>query len=332
MPYRYLGRSGLKLSLLSFGSWVTFENQLDEDLALQCMAAAFDAGCNFFDNAEVYAGGAAEVLMGRVLRRAGWRRDEYVVSTKIFWGGTGPNQRGLSRKHIVEGTLGSLGRLQLDYVDLIYCHRPDPHTPIEESVRAMNHLLDRGLALYWGTSEWSAIQITEAYHIARREHLVPPLMEQPQYNMLRRDRVEREYLPLYRDIGLGTTTWSPLASGLLTGKYNDGIPKGSRLGDERFRWLKDIVMDKGIEANLRRVRALGDVAADLNCTMAQLAIAWCASNEHVSTVITGASRIEQVQENMKAVEFLDALTPDVLARIESILGNAPVSELDERDG
>ncbi|MEO0815416.1 MAG: aldo/keto reductase, partial [Myxococcota bacterium] len=269
MQYRYLGRSGLKVSALSLGSWVTFDTQLDVERAVDCMRAAFDHGVNFFDNAEAYAGGKAETLMGEAIKKAGWSRDELVISTKIFWGGEGPNQRGLSRKHIVEGLNASLRRLQLDYVDLVFCHRPDPHTPIEETVRAMSHVIDRGRAFYWGTSEWSAQQITEAYHIARREHLVPPLMEQPQYNMLTRDRVEREYAPLYRDIGLGTTIWSPLASGLLTGKYNDGIPEGSRFSIERFQWLKERVMGEGVEDKLAKIRALAAIANELGCSMAQ---------------------------------------------------------------
>ncbi|MEM6531203.1 MAG: aldo/keto reductase [Myxococcota bacterium] len=332
MLYRYLGRSGLKVSALSFGSWVTFDNQLDRQRALDCMKRAFELGVNFFDNAEAYAGGKAEELMGQAIADAGWRRDEIVVSTKIFWGGEGPNQRGLSRKHIVEGTNASLRRLGLDYVDLLFCHRPDPHTPIEETVRAMNHVLDKGQAFYWGTSEWSAQQIMEAYQIARQERLIPPLMEQPQYHMLHRERVEKEYVPLYREIGLGTTIWSPLASGLLTGKYNDGIPEGSRLSLERFQWLKDSVLGEGAEAKLNKVKTLTGIATELGCTMAQLALAWCLINENVSTVITGASRVEQVEENLKALKVYEDLDAGVIARIEEVLGNAPVPDRDFRDG
>ncbi len=227
MEYRHLGSSGLQVSALSFGAWVTFGQQFGEDLAHDCMKAAYDAGCNFFDNAEVYASGQAETLMGKAIKRAGWKRSDLVVSTKIFWGGDGPNDKGLSRKHIVEGTDAALARLQLDYVDLLFCHRPDIRTPIEETVRAMNFIIDQGKAFYWGTSEWSAAQIMEAYQIARREHLIPPTMEQPQYSMLERDKVEKEYAKLYREIGLGTTIWSPLASGILTGKYSDGVPGGT---------------------------------------------------------------------------------------------------------
>ncbi|MEL6547660.1 MAG: aldo/keto reductase [Myxococcota bacterium] len=332
MQYRYLGRSGLKVSALSLGSWVTFDTQLDVERAVDCMRAAFDHGVNFFDNAEAYAGGKAETLMGEAIKKAGWSRDELVISTKIFWGGEGPNQRGLSRKHIVEGLNASLRRLQLDYVDLVFCHRPDPHTPIEETVRAMSHVIDRGWAFYWGTSEWSAQQITEAYHIARREHLVPPLMEQPQYNMLTRDRVEREYAPLYRDIGLGTTIWSPLASGLLTGKYNDGIPEGSRFSIERFQWLKERVMGEGVEDKLAKIRALAAIANELGCSMAQLALAWCLLNPNVSTVITGASRVEQVAENMKALDIAASLDESIQMRIEDVLGNRPAPPADMRDG
>ena len=333
MQYDYLGRSGLKISKLSFGSWVTFDHQLDVSAAVNAMKAAFDAGCNFFDNAEVYAAGNSERVMGEALKQLGWGRDEYVVSTKIYWGGEGPNQRGLSRKHLVEGTRASLDRLQLDHVDLLYCHRPDPHTPIEETVRAMNHIIDRGWAFYWGTSEWSADELREAWRVADQLHLIGPLMEQPQYHMFHRERVEKEYAGLVRDKGLGTTTWSPLASGFLTGKYNDGIPEGSRLALEHFGWLRDMVLsDAELDAKIAKVRALSTLAADLGGTMAQLAIAWAAHHPHVSTVITGASRTEQVVENMKAIELLPKLTDSVMAEIEGILDNAPAAERDFRDG
>lgn len=243
MEYRRLGSSGLRVSALSFGSWVTFSDQIDTDVARACMTAAYDAGVNFFDNAEGYAGGESEIMMGRIIKDAGWARSDLVISTKIFWGGDGPNDRGLSRKHVIEGTEAALQRLQLDYVDLVFCHRPDLHTPIEETVRAMSHLVDQGKALYWGTSEWSAEQIRQAYEFTRREHLVPPTMEQPQYNMFHRQRVEHEYANLYRDFGLGTTIWSPLASGLLTGKYADGVPDGSRLALEQYAWLRERMLD-----------------------------------------------------------------------------------------
>ena len=323
MKYRRLGRSGLKVSALSFGSWVTFGEQIDENVARECMKAAYNAGVNFFDNAEAYADGRAEIMMGNIIRNLGWERSDLVLSTKIFWGGTGPNDQGLSRKHVVEGTKASLERLQMEYVDLIFCHRPDPETPIEETVRAMHHVVDRGWALYWGTSEWSADQIRHAYEFARREHLIPPLMEQPQYNMLHRERVEREYAPLYRDMGLGTTIWSPLASGILTGKYNDGIPEGSRMDLDNYDWLRERLESEEGQRQLEKVRQLMPVADDLGCTMAQLAIAWCLTNPRVSTVITGASKPEQVRQNMKALDVAESLTPEHLKRIESILDNKP---------
>jgi voltage-dependent potassium channel beta subunit len=330
MEYRYLGNSGLKVSALSFGAWVTFGPQMNEDKAAACMHAAYEAGVNFFDNAEVYAAGVAEVIMGKVLEKSGWKRSDYVVSTKIFWGGDGPNDRGLSRKHVVEGTDAALARLGLDYVDLIFCHRADLHTPVEETVRAMNHVIDQGKALYWGTSEWPATRILEAFHVARRERLVPPLMEQPQYNLLHRERVEREYAPLYERFGLGTTIWSPLAGGLLTGKYNEGVPQGTRSTLEGYEWLRSRFEGEQAMANIEKVRKLAPIADDLGCTQAQLAIAWCLVNPRVSTVITGASRSEQVVENMAAMEVVERLTPEVLERIESVVGNRPEAEPDWR--
>ena len=336
MEYRFLGKSGLKVSALSFGAWVTFQDQLDVDKAHECMKTAFDGGVNFFDNAEAYAGGMAETIMGQVLKKAGWRRSDLVISTKIFWGGKpqgpgkpfkhGPNDLGLSRKHILEGTNAALRRLDLDYVDLLYCHRPDIDTPIEETVWAMTHMVQQGKALYWGTSEWSAGQIRQAYDIARREHLIPPTMEQPQYNMLCRDKVESEFAPLYDEIGLGTTIWSPLASGILTGKYNDGIPEGSRLSLENYQWLRPELESDAGRAKVEKVKLLMPLAAEMGCTMAQLAIAWCLTNDDVSTVITGASRPEQVTENMAALKIAEELTPDILESIEDILDNRPEGE------
>lgn len=331
MEYRHLGRSGLKVSALSYGAWVTFGDQIDEGLAEACMHAAYEAGVNFFDNAEAYAGGKAEIMMGNILKRSGWKRSDLVISTKIFWGGKGPNDVGLSRKHIIEGTKAALERLQLDYVDLIFCHRPDPETPIEETVWAMNYILDQGWAFYWGTSEWSAEQLRYAYEFARREHLIPPTMEQPQYNMFHRARVEREYVPLYRDYGLGLTTWSPLASGILTGKYNDGIPAGSRMALPGYEWLRKRLESEEGKQQREKVRQLMPIAEALGCTMAQLAIAWCLKNPNVSTVITGASRPEQVQQNMQALEVAARLTPDVLERIETILANKPEPEINWRE-
>lgn len=322
MNYRRLGSAGLKVSELSFGSWVTFKTQLAEDMAYECMKIAYDAGVNFFDNAESYAGGQAEVIMGNVLKRMGWRRSSYIVSTKFFWGiYDGPNERHtLNRKYLLQGIDGSLKRLQLDYVDLIFCHRPDPNTPIEEVVWAMHDIVSQGKAVYWGTSEWSADQIMQAWQLAERHHLHKPQMEQPQYNMLWRERVEKEYARLYSEIGLGLTIWSPLASGVLSGKYNAGIPADSRANLPGYEWLRDAMLT---ERNLRVARALEPVAAELGCTMAQLALAWCVKNPNVSTVITGASRPEQVRENMEALEVVPKLTSEVMERIEGILQNRP---------
>ena len=331
MEYRFLGRSGLKVSALSFGSWVTFGEQVDTDLAYEQMRTAYDAGVNFFDNAEVYESGKSEEIMGQVIRRAGWKRSDLVLSTKIFWGGEGPNDTGLSFKHIKEGTEAALRRMQTDYVDLLFCHRPDFHTPIEETVWAMDQMIREGKALYWGTSEWGAEDIRIAYDVARREHLRPPLMEQPQYNMFHRERVEREYGRLYRDIGLGTTIWSPLASGLLTGKYNDGVPEGSRLHLEKYRWLREAILetDEG-RVKLQKVKKLAPLADELGMTMPQLALAWCLKNPNVSTVITGASTVEQVEQNMSAMDVVDRLDEEAMDAIEAILDNKPVPERDWR--
>ena len=320
MEYRHLGRSGLKVSALSYGAWVTFGDQIDVDRAAECMQIAYDHGVNFFDNAEAYAGGQAEAMMGDIIQQKGWSRSDLVVSTKIFWGGDGPNDVGLSRKHVIEGTKAALRRLKMDVVDLVYCHRPDPETPMEETVRAMSHLVDRGYAFYWGTSEWTAEQIRHAAGIARRENLIPPTMEQPQYNMFHREKVEREFAPLYDDLGLGTTTWSPLASGVLTGKYNDGIPDDSRLATEGYEWLREAVLQND---RLEKVRAVTEIAEELDCTTAQLALAWCLQNPNVSSVITGATKPHQVEENMQALDIADRLTPETMDGIENILDNRP---------
>ncbi len=325
MEYRRLGSAGLKISALSLGAWVTYGGQVGEDAAQECMSAAYQAGANFFDNAEAYAHGNAEKVMGNVLKKMDWPRESIIVSSKVFWGGEGPNDKGLSRKHIYEACRRSLKRLQLDYLDLFFCHRPDPTTPIEETVRAMDDLVHQGLILYWGTSEWSAADIMRTHGIAREHRLIPPQMEQPQYNMLHRDRVEKEYIPLYREIGLGTTIWSPLASGLLTGKYNNGIPSGSRASLQGYEWIREYFLT---QQNIEKVKQLQSVAADLECTMAQLALAWCLKNPNVSTVITGASRMEQVNENMKALDVVQKLSSDIMKRIDEVLGNAPVSEED----
>jgi voltage-dependent potassium channel beta subunit len=326
MEYRNLGKAGIKLSALSLGAWVTYGGQVNEEVAYDCMTAAYEAGVNFFDNAEAYANGNAEVVMGNVIKRTGWKRTDLVVSTKLFWGGDGPNNSGLSFKHISEGINASLKRLQMDYVDLVFCHRPDMETPIEETVWAMNQVIQQGKAFYWGTSEWSSTEIMEAYGVARREHLIPPTMEQPQYHMFHRQKVESEFLRLYREIGLGTTIWSPLASGLLTGKYNQGIPQGSRLGLEGFGWLKERLDDEAWKEDLKKLNDLDKIAKDLGGTLAQLALAWCLKNPNVSTVITGASKAEQVRENMKALEIYQQIGDDVMERIDEILDNKPEGE------
>jgi len=320
MKYRNLGRSGLKVSELSFGSWVTYGNQMDTSAARECMAAAFDAGVNFFDNAEIYAMGNSEVIMGKVLKELKWPRGKYIVSTKFFWGlEKGPNQTNtLNRKYLRHAIEGSLKRFDLDFVDLVFCHRPDPETPIEETVFAMHDMIARGQALYWGTSEWSAADIRAAFEIAERHHLHKPLMEQAEYNLFHRRRVEEEYARLYEDIGLGLTTWSPLASGLLTGKYRTGVPEGSRATLKNYAFLKDRVTDARKNAIVGRLEA---VARDLDCNMAQLALAWCLKNAHVSTVITGASRPSQVSENMHAVEIAERIDAAMLDHILEIVGD-----------
>ena len=330
MEYRYLGKSGLQVSALSLGAWVTYGGQVGEEIAHQCMETAIKAGVNFFDNAEAYADGEAEVVMGKVIKKAGWKRSDLVISTKIFWGGRGPNDSGLSRKHVIEGTLAALERLQLEYVDLIFCHRADIQTPIEETVRAMSYLIDQGKAFYWGTSEWSPDKIMQAHAVARREHLIPPLMEQPEYNMFNRQRVEGHYAHLYQEIGLGTTIWSPLDSGILTGKYNQGIPKDSRLDLDGFDWLREGYESQEGKEKIKKVGQLMPIAEELGCTMAQLALAWCLKNPHISTVITGASKPEQVVENIAALEVVPQLTDEIMERIDEILDNKPKPESDFR--
>ncbi|HYA67583.1 MAG TPA: aldo/keto reductase [Acidimicrobiales bacterium] len=315
MEYRRLGRSGLKVSVLSFGSWVTFGPQLDEGLAADCLAAAHEAGVNFYDNAESYSGGESERIMGKALGRLGWPRHSFVVSTKVFWGiHDEVNMRNtLNRKYLLQAIEGSLERFDLDFVDLLFCHRADPDTTIEETVWAMSDIVSSGRALYWGTSEWAADEIRAAWEIAERHNLHKPVMEQPQYNIFERRKVDWEFARLYREIGLGLTTWSPLASGLLSGKYVDGIPEGSRASLPGYEWLQGMLTDTKRNA---RVQALKSVADDLGCTMAQMAIAWCAKNPNVSTVITGASRAEQVVENMKALDVMPLLDEDVMKRID----------------
>ena len=324
MEYRRLGKTGLQLSVLSFGSWVTFHKQIDDKLSDQLMGIAYDNGINFFDNAEVYALGESEKMMGRVLKQKKWDRTSYTVSSKAFFGSRGknnkPNQTGLSRKHLTEACHEALQRLQVDYLDLYYCHRPDKNTPIEEVVWTMNHLIQQGKILYWGTSEWSAQEITEAHMAARQLHLIGPAMEQPEYNLFNREKMEKEYLQVFRNIGLGTTIWSPLASGLLTGKYNKGIPAGSRLAIPGFEWLKD---RQYVQDRLDRVGKLEKVANALNTSLATLSIAWCIRNPNVTTAILGATREEQLIENLKALDVYPALTLDIMEEIDGIMGTSP---------
>ena len=316
MKYRRLGSSGLKVSELSFGSWITYGKQLDDDLARECMARAFDAGVNFFDNAEAYAKGTSEVIMGEALKKMGWRRSSYIVSTKFYWGlNDGPNEKNtLNRKYLMHAIDASLSRLKLDCVDLVFCHRSDPDTPLEETVRAMSDMITAGKAQYWGTSEWNAADIVAAWHLADQHHLHKPVMEQPQYNLFHRDRVEREYARLYDAYGIGTTVWSPLASGLLTGKYNDGIPADSRGAMKGNEWLRARLTDP---LRIAQVKQLATIANELSCTLAQMSLAWCLKNPRVSTVITGASRPAQVAENMQALDVVDKLTSDVMERIDA---------------
>jgi voltage-dependent potassium channel beta subunit len=325
MKYRRLGNAGLKVSELSFGSWLTFGNQIADELAEGLMRKCYENGVNFFDNAEGYARGRSELVMGKILEKVGWPRDTWLISSKVFFGAAEepqkPNQYGLSRKHVFEACHAALRRLRVDYLDLFFCHRPDPETPIEETVRVMSDLIAQGKVLYWGTSEWSAQEIMQAVTIARQYNLVPPTMEQPQYSLLVRERVEKEYARLYSEIGLGTTIWSPLASGLLTGKYNDGIPKETRLGFESNEWLREYVVS---DEKIAKVKALAAVAADLGISQAVLAIAWCLKNPHVSTVILGASKESQLAETLTASEAAEKLTPDALEKIEQILQNKPV--------
>jgi voltage-dependent potassium channel beta subunit len=319
MEYRHLGKAGIRVSELSFGSWVTFHNQVDVNAAVEMMSAAYDAGVNFFDNAEAYAGGKSEEVMGTALKQLGWRRSSYLVSTKFYWGiHDGVNEHHtLNRKRLIEGINGSLKRFQLDYVDLIYCHRPDKTTPIEETVWAMHNIIEWGKAMYWGTSEWSAAEIVAAIEITDRHHLHKPVTEQPVYNLFERQRFTREYEWVYKEYGYGTTIWSPLASGLLTGKYGQGIPPNSRGALEGYDWLHKELTD---QEKLAKVQALEPIARELDCTLSQLALAWCLKNPYVSTVITGASRVEQVHENMKASEVAPKLTPEILERIDQIFG------------
>ncbi|MCB9226879.1 MAG: aldo/keto reductase [Chitinophagales bacterium] len=321
MEYRRLGNSGLQVSALSFGSWVTFGSQIDYQNSENLMKLAYENGVNFFDNAEVYASGKSEEVMGKILNKMGWNRSSYVVSSKVFWGGDGPNLKGLMRKHVVEACHAALKRLQVDYLDLFFCHRPDANTPIAETVWTMHNLIQQGKILYWGTSEWTAQQITEAHLVAEKYNLIGPTMEQPQYNLLHREKMENEFLPLFKNFGLGTTIWSPLASGVLTGKYLNGIPKGSRMEIESLSWIKERVWT---EENKNKVQQLKNLADNLGVSLTNLSIAWCLKNENVSTVILGATKESQLKENLKSLEVQAVLTPEILEKIETIVNNKPI--------
>ena len=324
MEYRRLGKSGLQLSILSYGSWVSFKNQIDDKIADELMGIAYDNGINFFDNAEAYAGGESENMMGRVLKMKNWDRTSFTVSSKVFFGIQGkdikPNQNGLSRKHVIEACEAALKRLQVDYLDLYFCHRPDKNTPIEETVCAMNTLIQQGKILYWGTSEWSGVEIMEAHRVAQEYKLIGPTMEQPQYNLFERNKVEKEYLPVYDFVGLGTTIWSPLASGLLTGKYNNGIPENSRLALPEMSWLKDKVM---ADDRIKSIKNLDKIAKELGVSLAELSIGWCIKNPHVTTAILGATKKQQLIDNLKSIDVMNKLKPEILVKIDDIMQTKP---------
>ena len=324
MEYRRLGKSGLQVSALSFGSWVTFGAQIDNGVAEQCMKLAYDNGINFFDNAEAYASGKSELVMGEILKKFNWDRSTYIVSSKVFWGGKLPNQIGLSRKHIIEACHAALKRLHVDYLDLYFCHRPDKNTPVEETVRAMHDLIQQGKVLYWGTSEWSGVEIMEAYSVVRQYNLTPPTMEQPQYNLLHRDKFEVEYSKLYKEIGMGTTIWSPLASGLLTGKYIDKTPEDTRINAKGMEWLKENIVGDAAKWKHEKVKKLKALADDIGVKLNELSIAWVLKNPNVSTAILGASKTEQLTDNLKALDVVPMLTAEVMERIETIMGNKPI--------
>ncbi|KAM9827734.1 voltage-gated potassium channel subunit beta-2-like [Neosynchiropus ocellatus] len=325
MPYRNLGKSGLRVSCLGLGTWVTFGSQISDEMAENVMTLAYDSGVNLFDTAEVYASGRAETTLGNILKKKGWRRSSYVVTTKIYWGGQAETERGLSRKHIIEGLRGSLARLQLDYVDIVFANRTDINAPMEEVVRAMTFVIDQGMAMYWGTSRWSAMEIMEAYSIARQFNLVPPVCEQAEYHYFQRDKVELHLPELYHKIGVGAMTWSPLACGLLTGKYNEGVPESSRAAMKGYAWLKERLFSDEGKKQLTKIKDLHLLADRLNCTAAQLAIAWCLRSEGVSSVLLGVSNTEQLLENIGSIRVLTQLTPPLVAEMDALLGNKPRS-------
>ena len=321
MNYRRLGKTGLKVSELSYGSWVTFSFQLGLDEATNIMKLAYENGVNFFDNAEAYASGESEIIMGEAIKNLGWSRDSFIVSSKVFWGGEKPTQRGLSHKHIVDACHAALGRLQLDYLDLYFCHRPDPETPIEETVRAMHTLIMQGKICYWGTSEWSAKELKEAYKISKEYYLTPPSMEQPQYNMFEREKMEKEYTEIFQTENMGTTIWSPLASGLLTGKYMKGMPSNTRTSLKNYKFIKDSFESEEYKIRHGKVRQLNQLSNDLNIPLVNLALGWCLKNENVSTVILGASKVEQLNQNLKTLDYMDLINDDAMGKIAKILQN-----------
>ena len=323
MEYRRLGKSGLRVSEFSYGSWVTFAKQVDVQPAKDMLSAAYDAGINFFDNAEGYEQGRSELVMGQAIAELGWSRDSYIVSSKVFWGGTKPTQRGLSAKHVTEACHAALKRLRVDHLDLYFCHRPDVDTPIEETVRAMDNLVRQGKVLYWGTSQWNAQQITEAHLAARQWGLTPPTMEQPQYNLFEREKIEGDYAPIYDTFGLGTTIWSPLASGILTGKYAEGVPQDSRMNLPGYEWLRAEMEKPDGQGKLAKARALAVIAADAGMSLTQMSLLWCLQNPRVSTVILGASRVSQLLENITALDHKAKMTPEVMAAIEGVVQNRP---------
>ncbi|HJO93290.1 MAG TPA: aldo/keto reductase [Victivallales bacterium] len=324
MEYRKLGKAGLKLSVFSFGSWVTFHKQIDSNLAYRMMSLAYDNGVNFFDNAEVYENGLSEKVMGSALKKLSWPRSSYCVSSKVFWGGEKPTQKGLSRKHVVDACHAALKRLNVDYLDLYFCHRPDIDTPIEETVRAMHDLIQQGKVLYWGTSQWRAQQISEAYGIARELHLIPPTVEQPEYNMFCREKIEKEFLPLYDSVGLGTTIWSPLDNGVLTGKYNNGIPEDSRFSLSGYDWSEDGLYSDDWDPKIKKVIDLCNLSDEFELPVHHMALLWCLKNKNVSSVIIGASKIDQLKDNLSSLENYRKMTVDLMDRIENILANKPI--------
>ncbi|XP_035697680.1 voltage-gated potassium channel subunit beta-2-like [Branchiostoma floridae] len=328
MIYRNLGRSGLRVSCLGLGTWVTFGGQVTDEMAEELMTLAYENGVNLFDTAEVYAAGKAEITLGNIIKKKGWRRSSLVITTKIFWGGRAETERGLSRKHIIEGLQGSLQRLQLDYVDVVFANRPDPNTPMEETVRAFSYVIERGWALYWGTSRWSPMEIMEAYSVARQFNLIPPIAEQAEYHLFQREKVEAQLPELYAKIGVGAMTWSPLACGIITGKYDDGVPIYSRAALKGYGWLKDKILSEDGRRQQAKLREVQIIADKLNCTLPQLAIAWCLRNETISSVLLGASSIEQLYENIQALQVVQKLTPQILTELDGILGNKPSTKRD----